>query len=166
MNETEKSQAYVELFKAHLDKFNKTRDIQWKLNIALWTLIGAAGGFLYEKYTPSLLEGIVILIVFSVGHFFFWAQPIQTSLEQDKQLFSKYRNELEKMAGEKDPTPVAYASSKFKWPLITSALTILLFSLVLWILHSAKDQSVSDNKAIHPTATVTTAPFASGDGER
>ena len=43
MTELEKVQIYTELFKAYLDKFNKTRDIQWKLNIALWTLIGGTG---------------------------------------------------------------------------------------------------------------------------
>lgn len=168
MNDSDKLQAYVELFKAHVDKFNKTRDIQWKLNIALWTLMGAAGGFLYGKYTPSFLEGLIILAIFATGFFFFWAQPIQASLEQDKLLFSKYRNKLETLAGEQNPTPVSFGSSKFKWPLITSALTIFLFSLVLWILHSAKSSSseAAANNAIQPTAPVASAPSASADGKR
>jgi hypothetical protein len=124
MNETDKLQAYAELLKASLEKFNKTRDIQWKLNLALWTLMGALAGLLYGKWSPSWAEAILALMAFSVVYFFFWAHPIQTSLEQDREQFSKYRNRIEQLAGEENPTPITYAQPRFKWPLITSALTI------------------------------------------
>jgi len=137
MKESEKIQVYTELFKAYLNKFNKTRDIQWKLNIALWTLIGATGGFLYGKYIPSIFECIVILIVFTISYFTLWSYPIQESLEQDKYLFLKYRDKLKMAIGEEISEKIL-KRSKFRWLFITSGLTVVLFALVLLILSSAK----------------------------
>jgi len=137
MTELEKVQIYTELFKAYLDKFNKTRDIQWKLNIALWTLIGGTGAFLYGKYIPSLFESIIFLIIFSIVYLFLWAYPIQESIEQDKYIFLKYRNKLKKIIGEDISFEVSSKKSKFKWLFITSGFTIILFGIILLILHSA-----------------------------
>src|SRR4030095_14916216 len=63
----------LEIYKTEAEKYNKTRDIHWKLNIAIWTvLIVAIYGKMKEEIDalPYLYE-CVIGIAFIGLHFFF-----------------------------------------------------------------------------------------------
>ena len=39
MNQEEYKSYLVEIYKVESEKYNKTRDIQWRMNIAVWTVI-------------------------------------------------------------------------------------------------------------------------------
>ena len=49
MTKKEKADILVELSKIQIERFNKTRDIEFRINYALWAAIIAAGYFLYGK---------------------------------------------------------------------------------------------------------------------
>src|SRR3989338_1709024 len=66
----EKAKALMQVADLHLTRFNKSRDIEWFVNISFWALAAAAGGFLIEKVPAESLP------VFSRrGIFFFLLGP-------------------------------------------------------------------------------------------
>ncbi len=62
----------IEIYKVEAEKYNKTRDIHWKMNIAIWTLLVIA---IYAKSQGKLpldmCVNIVASLVYLVMHGFF-----------------------------------------------------------------------------------------------
>lgn len=51
----------MEVYNAEMRKYDKTRDIQWKFNIASWTLLGL--GIRFREYTLSVSPSLRALII-------------------------------------------------------------------------------------------------------
>ena len=127
MTDKEKADCLIELHKSQLDHFKQTRDIELKVDIALWTLIIASGSFLYGKIylTDPASRTIYQLIAFVIilGHTFLWKEPIQNSEDIDDYFINQYRNEVEKLTGVLINKP-AKRLRKSGWPWILVGIGI------------------------------------------
>ncbi len=130
MSDENKTEVYLELFKAQFQRFENTRNIQWKINLAFWSMIIISGSFLHGKYYPNWWEVIVIIILF-LGMHLGWTIPIQKSLDFDKNLFSKYRHRLEIIVAEEAPEQIPPSKLGWKWPFFQSVVTFFLLLLTL-----------------------------------
>jgi len=73
----------LEIYKVEADKYNKTRDIQWKINIAIWTVLVVMMYAKLEqkiKNIPPFIQGIIFFI-FAFAHFIF-IRKIHGSLDR------------------------------------------------------------------------------------
>ena len=125
MTDKEKADCLLELHKTQLSHFSQTRDIEFRVNIALWTLIAASGSFLYGKVqlddnVSYFIYAIVSLAIF-LGHLFLWMMPIQNSEDMDDYFINQYRMQIEKLSGFSLEVP-----SLVKRPRILWALTKIL----------------------------------------
>lgn len=87
MESIEKAEALTEIVKARLEKYRQTRDLQFKVNIALWTLIVLVGSrseqiLVLSDRNDYLFFGVVVLAVV-LGHYFFWLGPMSASMARD-----------------------------------------------------------------------------------
>jgi len=95
MTDNKKAEFYLEVAKMHMDHLRQTRDIEFKVNLALWTGIVLAGYFLYgevplDDHHSRLLYGLMAsLILF--GHVVCWMMPVQHSQDRDNDFLKKYQ---------------------------------------------------------------------------
>ena len=103
MTDKEKADCLLELHKTQLSHFAQTRDIEFRVNIALWTLIAAGGSFLYGKVHLETDLSYLIFTIVSLGiyfgHLFLWMMPIQNSEDIDDYFINQYRSNIEKLVG-------------------------------------------------------------------
>lgn len=138
MNENNKTNIYLKLFKVHVDKYNKTREIQWKVNFYFWAAVGAATSLLYGKFWPTNTQFFILSVVPSVMFYYLWILPISKSINTDREIYSKYRCRIESLIDEKEKCKTHKTSSKFdKWACIKLLITVFLFVGCLFILHEA-----------------------------
>jgi hypothetical protein len=83
MTDKEKADCLIELHKTQMEHFMQTREIELKVNIALWTLLAGTGAaFLYRDISlPQNYCKISSFIV--ICHFLLWMLPIQFSEDTD-----------------------------------------------------------------------------------
>ena len=80
----------VELYKAEVLEYNKTRDIQWRFNISIWVLLGIITFFKYK--IPDIFDNSLVTILFLIAllaHYIF-VYIIQRSLAGSKRIMDKY----------------------------------------------------------------------------
>jgi len=100
MNLEEKADLLAKLLEAQLGHFKQTREIEFKVNLALWTAIVVAGGFMYQQGL-RLDSGIgiacyAVVAIFVYGvHTFLWMVPIQYSEDLDDHFINQYRHKIE-----------------------------------------------------------------------
>ncbi len=87
MEAKENAASLIELGNARFDKYKQTRELQFKVNIALWTLIVLVGSrseltFGLSSMTDYLFFGLIVLVVV-LGHYFFWLKPLSESMARD-----------------------------------------------------------------------------------
>ncbi|MHC1733904.1 MAG: hypothetical protein AB9888_17975 [Bacteroidales bacterium] len=84
MEPVEKVSALIDLAKARLDKYKQTRELEFKVNIALWTLIVLIGYKGKEVLALSNWQDYLIYSIIAIsvllGHYFFWLRPISLSM--------------------------------------------------------------------------------------
>jgi len=101
MTDKEKADCMIELHKSQLDHFMQTREIEFKVNLSLWTLIILAGYFLYGKIHLNCLLSISIYSVLALllyfMHIFLWMMPIQKSEDTDDHYIREYRNKVQEL---------------------------------------------------------------------
>jgi hypothetical protein len=138
MTETEKSTLLIELEKIRIDKYKQTRELEFKVNIALWTLIVLIGyhyrGKLSIEYWEDLLFFIIVAIVIVVGHFFLWLVPISESLARDNAKAYELQEEVEKTIGFNSSIPLRNMNSikrnYGRWNIFLAGITFLLFVML------------------------------------
>nr|VFJ78395.1 MAG: hypothetical protein BECKFW1821C_GA0114237_11812 [Candidatus Kentron sp. FW] len=87
MTDPEKADAMLRLMDMHFAKFRQSRDIEFKVNLAIWTVLVVLGKFLSDKNVQ--LEGlswilyIAISLIIVFCHYWFWMKPIQASEDRD-----------------------------------------------------------------------------------
>jgi hypothetical protein len=80
----------VELYKAQVLDYNKTRDVQWRFNISVWALLGIITFFKY--IAPDIFDHYLVTILFLVAllaHYIF-VYIIQRSLAGSKRIMDRY----------------------------------------------------------------------------
>jgi hypothetical protein len=68
----------IEIYKVEAEKYNKTRDIQWKMNVAFWTVL-IVGIYSKSKEGFKLQEELYVGLLYVLLHLLFVVQ-IQASL--------------------------------------------------------------------------------------
>ena len=133
----------VEFYKVEAEKYNKTRDVQWKMNLAFWTVLIVAiysktkEGFTLDSLPLWLQAIILILFIYVHSIFIFQIQgSLNRSLGRMRNL-GAYLVEKE----EKDTTSIneieqdpfkdnaEYKSRTKKWHLFQISITIFLVVL-------------------------------------
>ena len=82
----------TELLKVQSERFRQSRDLEFKVNIAIWTLLVLLGKHLATQWpephdVPWPLFGAFALIVV-VGHWLLWVRPICRSQAADGKIIS------------------------------------------------------------------------------
>lgn len=105
MENKEKADCLIELLKERMSKFKQTREIEFKINIALWTLIIASGYILNSIHINTMFELVLFFLFYNTAslliiyaHKNFWMFPIQRSETLDKYLINKYQYVIENLA--------------------------------------------------------------------
>ena len=147
MSEKDKADCLIELHKELLGKYKQTRDIEFRINIALWTLIIIAGYSLKEIELTTLTKLVVfsflyllVTIFLSYAHFKFWLFPIQRSEYIDDYYIKKYRYNIELLTNKiiiKDPGEVKeilifkdFSDRSKSWIKFEIGITIFLIIVV------------------------------------
>lgn len=105
MTDKEKADCLIELLKEQMNHFKQTRDIEFKVNIALWTVIVLAGYYLdleiciVKWYHFIIYFGIAFIITYF--HYRLWISPISKSEKIDLHYITEYRDRVEELTGEK-----------------------------------------------------------------
>jgi hypothetical protein len=87
-----------EIVAHHHDHFKQTRDIQWKINISLWSLL-TAGIFTGLDKNPKLNPGVVVVVGFVIMFFHLIAAYLQEkSMKYDKVRWKIYFPTKEELA--------------------------------------------------------------------
>lgn len=147
-DDVQRAEVVMRVAELHLARFNKSRDIEWYVNISFWTVIVVAGGFLLENYPFQKLLishcqgfywglGLVISFLIAHGHSA-WLSKIQASQEFDKTAFFKCRDEALKLSGSLDAVGKIkedeYKPRPF-WVWAASAVTfVFLFTLLALVM--------------------------------
>jgi hypothetical protein len=138
MNDKEKTDSLIELEKIRIDKYNHTRDLEFKVNIALWTLIVLVGYYYRNTLrigtTTDLVFFILVAVVVVLGHFFFWLNPISKSERRDYSRALTFQKAAEKLIGTKN-APAERNEKEIKrdylkWNLFLAGITLMLFALL------------------------------------
>ena len=80
----------VELYKAQMSGFNKTRDIQWRFNILVWGLLVVVTYF--KQLNPDIFNQPLVAILFIIAllaHYIF-VYIVQRSLAGSKRIMDDY----------------------------------------------------------------------------
>jgi hypothetical protein len=99
MEPKDRAEALARVLDGQLRKFQQTRDIEFKVNLALWTAIVIAGGFLYREglrleTTASRIIYVALALGVYVAHTFLWMFPIQYSEDTDRHYIEQYRRAI------------------------------------------------------------------------
>ena len=104
MTESEKGDALLRMMDMHFAKFRQSRDLQTKVNLAIWTALVVAGGFLITQgvrldnwVSWHIFPFVSILVVY--GHYRFWMLPIQRSIDRDSAFINACRKEVQSLVG-------------------------------------------------------------------
>lgn len=101
MEDKEKLKGYIELYKAQLERFDKRRDIEWKVTLGLWV-----GIFIFTGFALNNLQIVyfdlwiyaVVWLLFILGI----TRGTWIANETDKAHANVYRNRIEVLIGYKE----------------------------------------------------------------
>lgn len=93
MNEEQRVQGFLDLYKQQMQNRHYTQDIEWRANIGFWTLLAGANYFIVQHpIAISACCAFLICLVTVVMHGW-WLLMIHRSEEADKGLWICYRRE-------------------------------------------------------------------------
>jgi hypothetical protein len=138
MEPKDKIAGLVELVKVRIDKYKQTRDLEFKVNIALWTLIVLIGRYCQDRIsldtTSDWVFFIILALIIVLGHFFFWLKPISGSLAKDSAKALELQNEVENMISQRSDKPERdeqHTKKEYmKWNFFLAGITLILLVLL------------------------------------
>lgn len=93
MNEHERAQGFLGLYKQQMQNRHYTQEVEWKANIGFWTLLAGAN-YVLVRYPISISPCYAFLICLTtVVMHGWWLRMIHNSEEADKRLWCCYRKE-------------------------------------------------------------------------
>lgn len=138
MEDKERVEAYISLYKQQMDRFSKTQDIEWKGNFGIWALLAGAI-YLAAKEPiniPLSVAGIVLIVLVLVH--LGWLSAVHYSERCDKRFWVEYRRRtldiIQPNHGE-PPFKYSWIREAF-WILLEAGMTLilggLLFAILIW----------------------------------
>ncbi len=133
-------QYLIEIYKTEAEKYNKTRDIHWKMNIAIWTLLIVV---IYAKSQNKLPIGNIYIeiaasFVYLMIHYFFVREihgSLYRSLTRMHNMASSLLKENEETSKWKDFDKKVSMKTGL-WEYLQLGITIFLIIIFLLIKHS------------------------------
>ncbi|MGD9328053.1 MAG: hypothetical protein PVH48_03735 [Cyclobacteriaceae bacterium] len=92
----------IELYKAQITEYNKTRDIKWKFNVSIWALLVITTFF--KHLNPEIFDLSLIFILFIIallGHYIF-LYIVQRSIAISRKKLDEYLYYLNHYKNNKD----------------------------------------------------------------
>jgi hypothetical protein len=138
MEDKDRINALIELQKIRTDKYNQTRDLEFKINIALWTLIVLIGYYYRNTFKIETLADMLIFtcvtVIFVLAHYFLWLKPISMSEARDYSKALEFQTEIEKILKLQDKqverTLIEISKDYLRWNLFLAGITLLLFTFL------------------------------------
>ena len=133
---------YRQLMEAQMRQFNNTREIKWKVNLALWTFLAVVIHASLSARNPLSLSyylawgGFALLVILHA----LWMFYIQSSLNFDKKRWTHYREMVHQVCksseqgqdGRAEITTEWWSWSMWRWVVIESGVTLLLGSIAAY----------------------------------
>jgi len=151
MTDKEKCDLYMELARLQQDSFDKRRDIEWKLSLALWGGILFATNGIAGKI-PACTSFILGYVALFFAYVFLWLRGLWTANNTDKQFRDIYKSCALRIpevgydfANHNDKEKIRYEEEGFfafllkeNWAMLSQILiTLLVLTLSLLWLHLA-----------------------------
>lgn len=115
MTEGERADVLLRMMDMHFAKFRQSRDLEFKVNLAIWTALVVLGKFLADQNVQLDWVKWILYLILSVGvvfcHLHFWMQPIQASEDRDSKFIGECRKEIQSLTG----TSIEYPSLVQRW---------------------------------------------------
>ncbi len=135
MTEGEKADALLRMMDTHSAKFRQSRDLEFKVNLAIWTVLVVLGKFLADQNVQlDHWAKWILYLVISAGvvfcHLRFWMKPIQASEDRDSAFVGECRKEIQSITG----TSIEYPSLVQFWECFEvgfSAVILLGIAIIL-----------------------------------
>jgi hypothetical protein len=100
MDEAQRVEGFLDLYKQQMEHYHNTQKIEWKANLGIWTLLAGTiylatqGKSLHVTPATCLAQLVLsILGLIVVALHCFWLYMIHQSEGVDKELWSRYRGE-------------------------------------------------------------------------
>lgn len=149
----DKVDCLIELHKEQSLKHKQLIDLEFKINIALWSLIAFAGYFILKEVLPNLTK--ITICQYSIGYFFLsglvltfhynlWLFPIVRSQVVSDYFIKSYLCEIERLAEYSISTNTSKSKPDIKcfcdfpqkyrnWIRAEAGITVLLLGLIFLI---------------------------------
>lgn len=111
MDDKEKLKGYIELYKAQLERFDKRRNIEWKVIFGAWAAIFGFTAFA-ENYLQIECFAISVMYASLWLVFVRWVGGTWYANEKDKKHADVYREHIERLIGCMEETPKKYKKPK------------------------------------------------------
>lgn len=133
MTDNEKINYLVEMIKVKMEHFKQTRDIEFKVNIAAWTLIVIAYHPLSNLCNINTCCLIFGLFLFAFAHTS-WMCLIDQSESKDLETVYNIRREIEEKSSFKYDTNITPVCEK-KWLFVECGFTVILLFILGAVLY-------------------------------
>lgn len=137
VNDQEKLGAYMELYKSQWDRYDKRRDIEWKVTMGLWTGIAVLTGFLAGKVQLSAWDLWIYVLVWVIFSFV-WTSNCWHANRKDRNFALVYLNCIERIIGHTSETVEFHEPSRLDflkdWSRISQIFTTGVLMLFSWYL--------------------------------
>lgn len=129
------------IYENEMKYFHETRNIQWKVNISIWSFLGAATYFIQKENIDINDYFLVILSIFIFILYFIFLLGNQRSLDGNKEVWNKIISELnktdeKKLIAEINPKEISknavLEKSSIFWILLFLLITIFLWAILLY----------------------------------
>jgi hypothetical protein len=131
MTDKEKADVYLALYQRQMQRFNETQQLASRLTLATWTVL-VAGIYTALEKNLNLGQGACLVVAIPVLYVV-WAISVRDTLHFDKELFVKYRAEVESIVTNATVTAVAESKKSF-YVALEGSVTFLLTLLLLYVL--------------------------------
>lgn len=138
MSDKDKADCLIELHREQLGHFKQTREIEWKVNLTLWSLI-ILGSYNLQKAHSVFLSSInlcsfvsiyfIVSVIIIIAHFKFWLEPILMSEKTDNDYILKYRKAVENLTKVEILPYKEFDEKKQKWAYFELGITGLVLFL-------------------------------------
>ena len=120
----------IEVYRIQLERWNKRRDIEWRLTLTLWSTILIITFAIAGKIQPHWFDILIIYLVI-FGVYLFWIVNLWKRNDFDKKWMYKYQTKInEELSISGNATPCNAPKHALEdW----SMLSQLLFALILLV---------------------------------
>ena len=103
MDNQTRLQGFVELYKVQLERYDKRRDIEWKVTLSLLAGIAISTGFLLKEHRSLSWSHIWIYALVWLIFSFLWTHHVWSKNFKDMQQAQQYRNQIETLLDPAQP---------------------------------------------------------------